>query len=97
MGREDYTGRSKRLEEDELATIMKQVGPLDDIVDEQITTQVQNTYKSPMRHRETQEVVKIPDHQIKLPEEYELEKLSSKHVWKTLPDSVNGTLLYFLL
>ena len=87
----------KKVEEQEISNIMKQVGFLDDTVDEQIADSVREAYHSPMRHRQVEQIVKVPDHQIKLPEEYELEKLASKHLWKTLPDSVNGTLLYFLL
>lgn len=97
MTRKDGSKRPQGSDDKEISCIMKEVGRLDDIVDEEITEQVQHTYKSPMRHRDIREIVKVPEHQIKLPEEYELEKLSSKHVWKTLPDSVNGTLLYFLL
>ena len=94
---EQGDGEIMKGEEREISSIMKQVGDLDDIVDEQIADAVRETYRSPMRHHQVEQVVKVPDHQIKLPEEYELEKLESKHVWKTLPDSVNGTLLYFLL
>lgn len=88
---------SGKFESSEIAAVMEQVGPLKDDVDELITPQVQETYKSPMKHRGVVKVLKPPIHKIKLPDEYELEKLASKHVWKSLPDSVNGTLLYFLL
>ena len=97
MSGKDYSMRSGKFESGEIAAVMKQVGPLKDDVDELITPQVQETYKSPMKHRDVVEVLKPPTHKIKLPDEYELEKLASKHVWKSLPDSVNGTLLYFLL
>ena len=54
-------------------------------------------YKSTMSHH--QETEKEPRDRTKIVSRHEHEEVIgvSKHIWDSLPDSINGTLIYFLL